>query len=53
MRKAPSVGGMAIAQRIGSTARAASISAIRTAPNQEGVTTDGGMIGWSTKSIRG
>ena len=52
MRKAPSVVARAIEQRIASTARAASISVTRKAPNQGGVTTDGGMIGWSTKSIR-
>ena len=52
MRKAPSVVAIAKAQRIDSSARAASNSDIRMAPNQGGVTTDGGMIGWTTKSIR-
>ena len=52
MRKAPSVEVKAIAQRIVSTARAASNSVNRMAPNQGGVTTDGGMIGWTTKSPR-
>ena len=53
MRKAPSVAAIAKAQRKVSTAGAASSSVIRSAPNQGGVTTDGGMIGWSNKSIRG
>ena len=54
MRKAPSAGAtaIAIAQRIVSNARAASISVFRIAPNHGGITTDGGMIGWTTKSPR-